>query len=185
MRYVRGIVKRNIFDKMFQGNAWKVESDLLSKTNEELIEFACGGGAKMGNISIADYYKCHKNITFSREEIIFGSSIQSTHDWKEVKFEWNEVFQVADYGVCQTTIPDIKINSSSTFLMLSLNTSLPYQIFLHDPTIFFLSFNPKAFHRVQIREGFIIICFFPWTSRLFYPAISGHPKKTRKKSISE
>ena len=63
---------------------------------------------------------------------------------------WNEVFQAADYGVCQSTTPDIKINSSSTFLLLNLNTSLPYKIFLHDPTVFFLSFNPRAFHRVQI-----------------------------------
>ena len=149
MRYVRGIVKRNIFDKMFQGNAWKVESDLLSKTNEELIEFACG--AKLGNISAAQYYSCHKNISYSREEIILGSFIQSTQNpQEETKLVWNEVFQVADYGVCQTTIPDIKINSSSTFLILYLNTSLPYKIFLHDPTVFFLSFNPRAFRRLQI-----------------------------------
>ena len=117
----------------------------------------------------------------SREEIILSSTIQSTEDWTDIKFVWNEVFQAADYGVCQTTMPDVKFNSSSTFIVLSLNTSLPYQIFLHDPNIFFLSFNPKAFHRVQIREGFIIICFFPWTSRLFYPAISRHKKKREKK----
>ena len=86
----------------------------------------------------------------SREEIILSSTIQSTEDWTDIKFVWNEVFQAADYGVCQTTMPDVKFNSSSTFIVLSLNTSLPYQIFLHDPTIFFLSFNPKAFDRVGI-----------------------------------
>ena len=86
----------------------------------------------------------------SRDEIILSSTIQSTEDWTDIKFVWNEVFQAADYGVCQTTMPDVKFNSSSTFIVLSLNTSLPYQIFLHDPNIFFLSFNPKSFHRVQI-----------------------------------
>ena len=133
-----------VFAQTSQGDSLKIEIDFLSKTNEKFIEFACGA-----NISAAEYYRCHKNITYSREEIILGSSIQSTHYSEEIQLVWNEVFQLADYGVCQTTIPDVKINSSSTFLLLRLNPALPYQIFLHDPTIFFLSLNPKAFDRVQ------------------------------------
>ena len=130
---------------MFQGKAWKIESNLEAKTNEEWIEYACGA-----NISAAEYYRCHTNATYKREEIILSSTLQSSSDWRDIQLVWNEVFQVADYGVCQTTRPDIKINSSSTFLMLNLNTSLPYKIFLHDPTVFFLSFNPKSFDRVQL-----------------------------------
>ena len=117
-----------------------------TKTNEGWIEYVCGA-----NLSAAEYYRCHKNATYSREEIIFSSNIQSVYEEQQTQFVWNEVFQVADYGVCQTTIPDTKINSSASFLMLSLNTSLPYTIFLHDPTIFLFSFNPKAFERVEIK----------------------------------
>ena len=47
---------------MFQGNAWKVESNLEMMTSKEWIEFACGA-----NISAAEYYRCHRNITFSRQ----------------------------------------------------------------------------------------------------------------------
>ena len=131
---------------MFQEHSWKIESDLFSKNNKQRIEHACGA-----NISAAEYYRCHKNVTYSREEIIFGSTIQtSLNDWQKLHLVWTEVFQVADYGVCQTTIPDMKINSSSTFLIIHLNPNLPYKIFLHDPTIFLLSFNPKAFDRVGI-----------------------------------
>ena len=131
---------------MFQEHSWKIKNDLFSKNNEAWIEHACGA-----NISAAEYYRCHKNVTYSREEIIFRSTIQtSLNDWQKLHLVWNEVFQVADYGVCQTTIPDMKINSSSTFLIIHLNPNLPYKIFLHDPTIFLLSFNPKAFDRVEI-----------------------------------
>ena len=155
---------------LIQGHSWKIEYSLLSKNNKEWIEFVCGA-----NISVAEFYKCHQSMTYSREEIIFGSSMQSTHDRREIQFVWNEVFQAADYGVCQTTIPDIKINSSSTFLMFSLNTSLPYKIVLHDPTIFFLSLNPKAFERVEIsfsKESSITAAIFEATrySRLNRPA---------------
>ena len=139
------VIEKNVFSGFFQGHSWKIESQLETKTIEAWIEYACGA-----NISAAEYYRCHKNLTYSREEIIFSSTIESTYDVKDFQFVWNEVFQTADYGVCQTTIPDIKINSSSTFLILRLNSSLPYKIFLHDPTIFLLSFNPKAFDRVGI-----------------------------------
>ena len=140
------VIEKKLYSiKFFQGHSWKIESNLDTKTNQAWIEYVCGA-----NISAAEYYRCHKNVTYSKEEIIFNSTIQSTHDVKDFQFVWNEVFQTADYGVCQTTVPDIKINSSSTFLILNLNSSLPYKIFLHDPTIFLLSFNPKAFDRVGI-----------------------------------
>ena len=111
------------------------------QTTRDWIEYACGE-----NISVSDYYQCQENKTFSRQEIIYSSLF----DGEEVELEWHQVFQLADYGVCQTTNPNIKINSSSKFLLINLNPSLPYKIFLHDPKLFLLSVNPRAFQRVTV-----------------------------------
>ena len=118
-----------------------MEFELEAKTIKEWIEYACGP-----NISVSDYFQCHRNKSYSRAEIINNSIF----DFEEVELGWNEMFQLADYGVCQTAVPQIKINSSSKFLVINLNPSLPYKIFLHDPKLFFLSVNPRAFHRVQM-----------------------------------
>ena len=116
-----------------------MEYNLETKTNREWVEYACGA-----NTSASDYYQCHKDKSYSREEIIYSSLFDS----EEIELEWHAVFQVPDYGVCQTTTPHLKINSSSKFLIIKLNPSLPYKIFLHDPKLFFLSVNPRAFQRV-------------------------------------
>ena len=95
---------------------------------------------------VQEFYDCLKKWTFSREEIIFESSLSD----REIKIEWNDLVQNFDFGKCQTAIIKGKIDSPQNYLVLYLNSSLKYRIFLHDPKVFLMSVNSKAFHRTEI-----------------------------------
>ena len=95
---------------------------------------------------ISQLFKCIREKTFSREEIVFGVDKQG----RALDVEWNSLFQNFDLGTCQTAVIKEKIENPQNYIIISLNSSLNYKIILHDPKVFLMSVNSKAFHRTEI-----------------------------------
>ena len=100
---------------------------------------------------INQFYDCIKERTFTRDEIIFESFLLEKKGTRKLDVEWNNLFQNIEFGTCQTALIKEKIESPQNYLIINLNSSLNYRVFLHDPKVFFMSLNSKAFHRSEIR----------------------------------
>ena len=95
---------------------------------------------------IGEFFQCLEERTFSKEEILFDVYFQE----RKLNVEWNNLFQNFEFGTCQTAVIKEKIDSPATYLIIYLNSTLEYRIFLHDPRLFLMSINSKAFHRTEI-----------------------------------
>ena len=100
---------------------------------------------------IDQFYDCLKERTFARDEIIFETYLQEKRGIRKLEVEWNNLFQNIEFGTCQTALIPEQIESPQNYLIINLNASLNYRVFLHDPKVFFMSLNSKAFHRTEIR----------------------------------
>ena len=100
---------------------------------------------------IDQFYDCLKERTFTRDEILFESYFKDKKGIRTLDVEWNNLFQNIEFGTCQTALIQEQIESPQNYLIINLNSSLNYRVFLHDPKVFFMSVNSKAFHRTEIR----------------------------------
>ena len=100
---------------------------------------------------IDKFHECLKERTFRRDEILFETIFQEEKGIRKVNVKWNNLFQNIEFGTCQTALIPEKIESPQKYLILNLNSSLNYRVFLHDPKVFFISLNSKAFDRTEIR----------------------------------
>ena len=96
---------------------------------------------------ISQLYECMREKTFSKEEIIFDVGFFPE---RKVDVEWNNLVQNLNFGTCQTTVIKEKIDNPQNYFVLNLNSSLNYKIFLHDPKVFLMSVNSKAYYRTEI-----------------------------------
>lgn len=100
---------------------------------------------------IDQFYECLKERTFKRDEILLDSYFQDKKGIRKLDVEWNNLFQNIEFGTCQTALIEEQIESPQSYLIINLNSSLHYRVFLHDPKVFFMSLNSKAFHRTEIQ----------------------------------
>ena len=103
---------------------------------------------------ISQLYECMREKTFSKEEIIFDVDYYDVGNEKKLDVEWNNLFQNFDLGTCQTGIIKEKIDNPQKYVVLNLNSSLSYKIFLHDPKVFLMSVNSKAYYRTEIHLSY-------------------------------
>ena len=117
------------------------------------------------------FYSCLQLLTFSKEEMILDTQMLDYHtmQYTSIPAQWRRFLQVFNHGQCQTVRSLGQLTDSvqvmlslqklcrncaelnaSVQVKISLNASLPYRIWLHDPDFFLVTWNPSSVPAVEI-----------------------------------
>ena len=101
--------------------------------------------------STADFEKCIEEETFGLNDTV----IQAVGAGKDVTGPefWTSDVSLSLFGRCYTMHLDVKLGVSIlTSIILYLNPNLTYQIFFHQPDIYYSAFNPVALAEASVRR---------------------------------
>ena len=138
----------------------------------------------ISNIQLEDICKhptqtidCLENRLHNFSQMIYGSTWSTQY---LTMIQWESFMSSPMYGKCFSVGKDLKLGKikAETSAFIKLNTSLRYNIFIHDPKYFFLSANPVSIPQISKTLG------LPKDEKVMtdvqYIAVTKHIKKDRK-----
>ena len=133
------------FKTKFKG--WKRATIQNYDFNDQSYNLWC----KSAN-STADFEKCIEEETFGLNDTVIQAWVAG-ENVTGPEF-WNSDVSLSLFGRCYTVHLDVKLGVSiSTSINLWLNPNMTYQIFFHQPDIYYSAFNPVALAEASVRRS--------------------------------